>query len=325
MCQGQINTGKLCGDGRSGRCGERRVGWVEVLWRESLPGTAWQNYTSLLPLHSLDFHIYLWLFFFKPWALLTWESCCVKHYWLEFLISCHYSMTIGEWNVFYFFHHSDASSVWEAAMAQAVSSRHFQLKIFAVWAKRRICPRSKPQLSVFFLELKHISYKVYFEARGFQKDGWLGDLPFFSQGCRRPFSPLFPPIFSHTLCLSTVFCLVLKKWRKLLKIWNHSIWCDHVMCIIPIRHKLQEGIYCKPEEDLDQPYLKWFSPLTCQIWTLLEFLRKGFMVGGVDALITSHPVGAVLGASSPSIFLLISSKTLGLFGLAPKISWRSHF
>lgn len=103
MWEGQINTGKLCGDGGSGRCGEGRIGWVKVLWRESLAGTAWQNYTSLLTLHSPDFHIYLWLFFFKPWALLTWESCCVKHYWLEFLISCHYSMTIGEWNVFYFF------------------------------------------------------------------------------------------------------------------------------------------------------------------------------------------------------------------------------
>lgn len=256
MCEGQINTGKLRGDGRSGRCGEWRLGWVKVLWRESVAGTAWQNYTSLLTLHSLDFHIYLWLFFFKPWALLTWESCCVKHYWLEFLISCHYSMTIGEWNVFYFFHHSYASSVWDAAMAQTVSSRHFQLKIFAVWAKRRICPRSKPQLCVFFLELKHISYKVYFEARGFQKDGWLGDFPFFSQGWKRPFSP--PAIFSPFSVISSVFPQSLvccsEKWRKFLKVWDHSIWCDHVMYIIPIRYKLQEGADCKPEEDLDQPY-----------------------------------------------------------------------
>lgn len=221
MCEGQINTGKLFGDGSSERCGEGRICWVKVLWRESLAGIAWQNYTSLLTLRSLDFHIYLWLFFFKPWALLTWESCCVKRYWLEFLISCHYSMTIGEWNVFYFFHHGYASSAWDAAITQTVSSRHFQLKIFAVWAKRRICPRSKPQLSVLFLELEQISGKVYFEARGFQKDGWLGDFPFFAQACKRPF--FFSPsrgmvaICSTTCCLPTIYGLVLKKVKEITK------------------------------------------------------------------------------------------------------------
>lgn len=153
-CKGQINTWKLFGGGSSERFGEGRIWWLKVLWRESPAGIAWQNYTSLLTLHSLDFHIYLWLFPFKPQALLTWESCCAKRYWLEFLISCHYSMTIGEWNVFYVFQHGYASRAWDAATARAVSSRHFQLKIFAVWAKRRICPRSKPQLSVVFLEVE---------------------------------------------------------------------------------------------------------------------------------------------------------------------------
>lgn len=182
-------------------------------------------------LHSLDFHIYLWLFFFKPWALLTWESCCVKHYWLEFLISCHYSMTNGEWNVFYFFHHSYASSVWDTAMAQTVSSRHFQLKIFAVWAKRRICPRSKPQLSVFFLELKHISYKLYFEARGFQKDGWLGDFLFFSQGWKtNPPLPTISPHFQSWLLSFIVSGLVLKKVKEIVKGVRpqHLMWSCNV-------------------------------------------------------------------------------------------------
>lgn len=59
-------------------------------------------------LHYWRFTVLIFIFicessFLNHGALLTWESCCVKHYWLEFLISCHYSMTIGEWNVFYFF------------------------------------------------------------------------------------------------------------------------------------------------------------------------------------------------------------------------------
>jgi len=68
---------------------------------------------------------------------------------------------------FIFFHCDYASSAWDAAITRAVSSRHFQLKIFAVSAKRRMCPRSKPLLSVLFLELDHTSGKT----SGLQKNG----------------------------------------------------------------------------------------------------------------------------------------------------------
>lgn len=220
MCEGQINTGKLFGDGSSERCGEGRICWVKVLWRESLAGIAWQNYTSLLTLRSLDFHIYLWLFFFKPWALLTWESCCVKRYWLEFLISCHYSMTIGEWNVFYFFHHGYASSAWDAAITQTVSSRHFQLKIFAVWAKRRICPRSKPQCVV--PGIRTDQWQSVFWGQRFP-EGWLTwGLSIFRSGLQKAFFFFFlPEKWLPFAVLPAVFPPFLvwcsKKWRKSLK------------------------------------------------------------------------------------------------------------
>lgn len=215
--EGQINTWKLFGDGSSERCEEGRIWRVKVLWRESLAGIAWQNYTSLLTLHSLDFHICLSLFFFKPRALLTWESCCVKRYWLEFLISCHYSMTIGEWNVFYFFHQGYASSAWDTAIAQAVSSRHFQLKIFAVWAKRRICPRSNPQLSVLFLELNRSVAKCILRPEASRR---MADLGTFHFSLRPAEGQFFSPsrgmvaIRSNTCCLSSISGLVLKKVKE---------------------------------------------------------------------------------------------------------------
>lgn len=165
-----------------------------------------------------------------------------------------------------------------------------------------------------FPGIKTHELQSVFWGQRFPKGWLLGDFTFFSQGCKRPFLPtIFSPfsVMPSVFPQSLVWCS--KKWRKLLKVWDHSIWCALVMYIIPIRYKLQEGTDCKPEEDLDQPY-----PLTCQIWTLLEFPKEGFMGRqGSWCINRISYCWCCLGASSPFLFLLVSSKPLG-FLVCPK-------